>query len=361
MEVDSPTPLRSFSPGKASVLATGPVMRLTALWALVESGLGGILHAFHLPVTGVVVGGTAVILITLIAHFAQNSRSILRATLLVLMVKAMVSPHSPLGAYVAVAFQGVAGWAIYSLIPPSLAATSFFAIIALLESALQKLLMLTLFFGAPLWQAVDQWGKWVQESVFASPASVTLSLSQGLVIIYLGLHVVIALLIGWIAYRLPLTLARQQAAVEEMTSVAHEHSPVEKAPKPVIRHKDQRRKWLVGGILVALLVTIVAGETAWPVLTAGMYLLRTILIITVWYWLIAPPLMRLVQRWLLKQHSSYARELTTLLEWFPVFRQQVGQQYVMLAQEYQGWPLYRAWLLRVVVLALITDLPQSRA
>ena len=48
------------------------ISRLTALWALSEAGLGGILHALQSPFTGLFVGGFAIILISLIAYFADD-------------------------------------------------------------------------------------------------------------------------------------------------------------------------------------------------------------------------------------------------------------------------------------------------
>ena len=40
------------------------LFKLTALWAFVEVALGGMLHALRVPLTGVVVGGTAVAIIS---------------------------------------------------------------------------------------------------------------------------------------------------------------------------------------------------------------------------------------------------------------------------------------------------------
>ncbi|NJO01983.1 MAG: hypothetical protein HC880_10065 [Bacteroidia bacterium] len=40
------------------------IERLTALWALNEAGLGGLMHAVRTPFTGVVVGGLAIMLIS---------------------------------------------------------------------------------------------------------------------------------------------------------------------------------------------------------------------------------------------------------------------------------------------------------
>lgn len=52
------------------------IQRLTALWAFSESGLGGVVHALKIPFTGIMLGGFAVIIITLIAYFSEKSTSI---------------------------------------------------------------------------------------------------------------------------------------------------------------------------------------------------------------------------------------------------------------------------------------------
>jgi hypothetical protein len=44
--------------------------KLTALWALNESGLGGFLHVFNSPFSGLIVGGVSILLISLIAYYA---------------------------------------------------------------------------------------------------------------------------------------------------------------------------------------------------------------------------------------------------------------------------------------------------
>ncbi|MCK5088079.1 MAG: hypothetical protein KAQ90_11190, partial [Melioribacteraceae bacterium] len=68
------------------------VNRLTALWAFSEAALGGILHALKIPLTGLFVGGAAVIFISLIAYYSEKKHAILRATLLVVIVKFVVAP-----------------------------------------------------------------------------------------------------------------------------------------------------------------------------------------------------------------------------------------------------------------------------
>ena len=75
------------------------VERLTALWALNECGLGGFMHAFGSPFTGIIVGGFSVLLITLIAKHTDHIWSTLvKAISIVLLIKLSVSPHSPITA-----------------------------------------------------------------------------------------------------------------------------------------------------------------------------------------------------------------------------------------------------------------------
>lgn len=84
--------------------------RIIAIWGFSEAALGGILHALKIPLTGMFVGGAAVVLITLLAHFSQKKSIILNATVTVIIIKAVISPHSPLAAYFAVTLQGLLGF-----------------------------------------------------------------------------------------------------------------------------------------------------------------------------------------------------------------------------------------------------------
>ncbi len=139
----------------AALTAINPIGRITALWALSEAALGGLLHAIKIPFTGLFIGGSAVIFITLIAFFNSERGTILKATLIVMMVKAIVSPHSPINAYLAVAFQGIIGEMLFLLIPSKNIAALLLGFLSLLESALQKLLVITIVFGQNVWEAID--------------------------------------------------------------------------------------------------------------------------------------------------------------------------------------------------------------
>src|SRR5882762_4225935 len=93
------------------------IQRLTALWAFSESGLGGIMHALQIPFTGLVVGGMSVIMISFIAEISGHQyKEILKSALIVLIIKAMVSPYTPFPAYIAVSFQALSGYILFSFV-----------------------------------------------------------------------------------------------------------------------------------------------------------------------------------------------------------------------------------------------------
>ena len=181
------------------------VNRLTALWALNESGLGGILHAAKFPFTGIFVGGFAVILITLIARYSNFSfKAILKATAMVLMIKAAVSPHSPFPAYLAVSFQGLLGAIMFSISSNFKLTPIVFGGLALLESAIQKILLTVLFFGLSFWKSVDDF---VLNTIKLFQLPDDFSFSEWIAMSYVVFYLVIGLILGRFASKIPDLLA----------------------------------------------------------------------------------------------------------------------------------------------------------
>jgi len=132
---------------------------LTALWAFVESGLGGLMHALHIPLTGIVLGGFSVLIIGLLASLSERPlQEILSATSIVIIIKAMVNPTTPPMAYMAVTYQAVSGAFLFSLFAQHRIICILYAVMAMLESAAQKLLIISLFFGKTIWEGIDALG-----------------------------------------------------------------------------------------------------------------------------------------------------------------------------------------------------------
>ncbi len=174
--------------------------QLTALWAFVEVTLGGLLHAIRLPLTGLVVGGSAVAILCVMALKSEHVwKDIIRATGVVLVVKAGASPHSPIPAYLAVSFQGFAAALIFSIIRNYKVASVLFSIVAMMESSLQKLLTLVIMYGESLKDALDIFLGTIAKELGLNSSSNLSSLSgtAWLAIIYVSIYIVWGAVLGW--------------------------------------------------------------------------------------------------------------------------------------------------------------------
>ena len=175
---------------------TTAVQRLTALWALNECALGGLMHAFKLPFTGILVGGISVLLITLIALYSTNTwTTLLKALTIVLLIKAGVSPFTPITAYFAVSFQAFLGTLLYSLFSINRVTIVILCAITFLESALQKLIVLTIVFGQSLWEAVDVYMAWISKQLSFLPFTLN---SESLIYTFLGTYFLSGMLVGFL-------------------------------------------------------------------------------------------------------------------------------------------------------------------
>ncbi|PHN02296.1 hypothetical protein [Flavilitoribacter nigricans] len=325
--------------------------RLTALWALNEAGLGGLMHLFRSPFTGIFVGGGAVLLIALIGYLAKKPAvAIPRALLLVLIIKGMVSPHSPLPAYIAVTFQGLLGALLFSVLPSFRLAALLLGICALLEAALQKLLVLTLLFGMPLWESLDAFFDSVLQKFGVLETGSGVNSSLWIVGFYVGIYLICGILIGWLAGRLPDRVFAAAGRLELPKLTLHEDSPTSgKKRRPLWKRATFR--WIILSLLAVLAIYyFVPQSRAW--LQPLWLILRVFGIMAIWYFLLAPVLMRLLQRFLRKKASEYHAEVAAALDLLPAFRALARVAWEE-TREIPGWKRWQEFAVRIVTYALL--------
>ncbi len=289
--------------------------KLTALWALNESGLGGFLHVFNTPFTGLIVGGIAILLISLIAYYAENKwQAILKALVIVLIIKMAVSPYSPFGAYVAVSFQALFGAFLFSNFSWKGLSLMILGMVTFLESAVQKLLILTIVYGTELWEAINIYGTWVQKKMnFVSESSTT----SVLVTVYLLVYGIAGLLAGLFIRSIIKIISDRKEAVfylesDEVLST-NEKSKVSFKTKIIW-------VWLITVAVIVLAFSFFGGNMfGWQ--KAIYILLRSFLILMLWYLVLGPFLLKLVRKYLNKKESKYKEDITNAMDLFPYFRQ----------------------------------------
>ncbi|BAO76066.1 hypothetical protein [Winogradskyella sp. PG-2] len=288
--------------------------KLTALWALNESGLGGFLHVFNTPFTGLIVGGIAILLISLISYYAENKwQAILKALVIVLIIKMAVSPYSPFGAYVAVSFQAVFGAFLFSKFSWKGATIIVLGMVTFLESALQKLLILTIVYGTELWEAINLYGVWVQKKLnFMSETSTT----SFLVTLYLLVYGICGILAGIFIKNIIKIIANKK---ETDFYLDHEISTSKDEKKKVSFKTKVIWVWLITVAVIVLAFSFFGGNLfGWQ--KAIYILLRSFLILMLWYLVIGPFLLKMVRKYLNKKESQYKEDITNAMDLFPYFR-----------------------------------------
>jgi hypothetical protein len=323
------------------------LIRLTALWALNEAGLGGLMHLFKSPFTGIFVGGTAVLLISLIGYVAKKpGPAIMRALTVVLIIKAMASPHSPLTAYLAVAFQGVMGAVLFTVLPSFRLAALLLGPLALVESAIQKLLVMTLLFGTPLWKSLDAFLDSVLQKLGVLAEGAGAGAVYWIAGTYVGTYLFAGLLIGWLAGKLP---AEVSAAAQRLRPPGEAEQAL---PQPPRRKKRVWWKrplwWLLALVMIVSVVLPGAVEDYSPL----WIVVRVFGLIAIWYFLIGPVLMGLLQRFLKKRESAYHEEVSAALDLMPVFRH-LARTAWQETRDLKGWSRSKELVVRVVTYALL--------
>lgn len=287
--------------------------RLTALWALSEAALGGVLHAFHVPFTGLFINSAAVLFMVLIASASDRKGIILRATIIVLIVKGMVSPHTPFNAYIAVAFQGILGEYLLRYRKYLAVSAVLLGILTLLQSATQKIIVLTIVYGRTLWESIDIFGNFVIGQLpFISSGEVNLNISIWLISIYIGIHLFAGAGIGLFSVKIPAWIK------SELQNNPERYRLRDGEEKFQIKVKRKKKNWLQKPsnlVILILALAIVGSSYIFSEIseTQGFHALvmivRSVCIMSIWYVIIGPQLLKLYKKFIKSKRDTYAAEV----------------------------------------------------
>ena len=320
------------------------ILKITALWAFSESAFGGILHALTIPLRGLFISSAAVLFISLIALFSKSSKEILKATLIVVLIKALVSPHSPLAAYLAVSLQGVLGYLLFSSRKFYKLSALLLGLLVLFFSGMQKIIILTILFGNTLWESLDLFIEQVSSEIFKVNHP---DINYGYVLIaaYVLLHLIAGLFIGLYAGRLPERINHYKniipASIENITG--------EEIPR---KEKRKKRSWFLrptGFFIIVVSAGVIILSYLSPKLEENVttsvliMLVRSLVITLVWYMLLAPIATKLFQKFIAKRKSEYSKDLEIIISMFPKFKEIVNYCW-KLSKDKKGYKRIRYFL-----------------
>ncbi len=334
--------------------------RITAIWALSETTFGGLLHALHIPLTGIFVGGAAVIFITLIAYFSDQKYSIIKATIIVLILKGVVSPYTPLAAYFAVLLQGILGQILFANKKHISLSAFILSVTTLLVFGFQKVIILTIVFGKTFWQSIDAFTNFIVDQFhFNGQNSQAIHFSFILIAAYVLLHLFAGIFIGILAGRIPNWIT---ASINKndyyITDIKPENNSnlLFDTNKNSKRVRKRKRAVMFAVIAIATLILsyLIPGIKSNLFTDVAVMILRAIIITLIWYFYLAPLLINYSKRYLKKRQNRYTEEVEEIIALFPQLKNILFHCWNK-SSGHKGFQKYRLFLSYSLITMLFTN------
>lgn len=326
---------------------TSVTLRITALWAFSEAFLGGILHGLQIPFAGLVLAFVASVCITLIAIGNRQLGEIFKATLLVIAVKFILSPHTPPMAYVAVLIQGAVGELLFLNKKQVRPAAFILTLFSLLYSAFQHLLILTIIFGKGFWQALDIFLNKITQSFVKGAVHYSLYI----IIIYLACYLLAGIVGGLLNIKIIKSVQEGQQADALLQQINDLPTSDNFFTKENTGHPKKSFAFLFGGLMVLLL--IFSYLPFFSKSFSGSQLLelivRGVIIVLVWNYFITPLLRLQIQKWVARYKEKNGNALQQVIRLLPGIKIIVQQSW-QLSQQPTKWLRFKNFINNTVLL-----------
>ena len=252
----------------------------------------------------------------------------------------VVSPQSPITAYVAVAFQGIIGAILFEKVKNQNLASYLTAIFCLMETALQKLLVLLILFGTSFIKALDTF----IADIFQKLNLEVNSFSIWILWIYLSVYFVWAIYIGYICTSLPHEMQKRQLKFMELGYLESDLS-IDKKKKSV---------WLNATIIAVglALILVLAITFESDILMITFY--RTLIVVFLW-WVLSPLLKKAVFYFLNKKRMNYSSDFSSIFSMLPKMKNKVRPAYNMAKTDVKGIAIYKEFVFNMIALSLYSD------
>lgn len=312
---------------------------LILLWAFAESGIGGILHALKLPLTGIFVGGIAIICIALISYFTNNRLTILKALGVVLLVKFTVSPHSPWQAYVAVIFQAYLGYFLFKSNNHFKIKCLFLSIICMLESAVQRVLITVLIYGTNFMKAIDKAALALAQSLGLNDLP---SLVFSIFGLYIVVHIAVGIGLGWWLPNIPERLWHLELEVPDS------HVPLQK----VVRKKGFLT--ILSGFVILVVILFIIKLLVPEMLVSSLLFIffRSLLVSIGLIFFVGPFIKSLIMKYSVDKTNQNQILFREILNDVPDFTSKAISLVNFVNKEYSGFQKFKVYILGLLQLSL---------
>lgn len=288
--------------------------RITALWVICEAFAGGIMHGIKVPFSGMIVSSLAIFCIILLAKYIPSKTAILKATVIVAIFKLMLSPHSPPTAYIAVFFQGLMGQLLFLNRRFFTFSAILLAVLGLVESAIQRILVLVVLYGNDFWQAVNEFIKKVTGDKTISNYSFMLAAA------YIAIHAIVGIFVGYFAARIVQNSGHWKKQMPRYFIQEENYGSEPLITKTKKKRKKLKLVFLIVWILLLVFYIQSLLDPSAAILPKGKVLqifIRSALIIAAWYLFVAPLIMAGIRKALLAKQASNKADMNTTMQLLP--------------------------------------------
>ncbi|MCX7798426.1 MAG: hypothetical protein N2249_07365 [Melioribacter sp.] len=339
------------------------IKRFTALWAFSEAVFGGMLHIIKVPFSGLFLSGAATVFISLIGRYSENKKEILHSTLIVILVKAVVSPYSSFSSYFAVAIQGLMGYLLFNNIKNIKLASTLLGFFSETFSAIQKILVLTILFGFTLWEAIDSFTHFIFNQIGVERYFYPFSLSIFSIMFYIAIHMIAGIFIGSKVIKIPEWIESRTDIVYPLYSSMYYKKDAFK-----LNLKKKKKRWWKrpSGIIVisfSMLYMVLSffskelgPSKSFEIL---MMLIRSVIITVIWFSVISPFIEKKFSKFLEKNKFEHASEVNKIIVMFPSIKRLINYAWFM-SQGYLGIFRIIKFLSDTVALLLSVEIEEEK-
>ncbi|MEO6696119.1 MAG: hypothetical protein ABIY50_11900 [Ignavibacteria bacterium] len=307
------------------------VKNLTVLWAFSEGFLGGILNAVKIPFKGLLLGNISVTIIIFIAAFSKQTSDILKAGIITTTVKAVISPYYSLPAYVAVFFQTVTGALLFISKKFMMLSGVMLGVITSVLSSVQRIVVLTLLFGNAFWETVDKFAAYVYNE-FSGNKELPLNFkfSHWLIGAYILIHAIVGFIVGLYATRLAKKIISEnedrQIFLDEFSKKISDEEIESTRMTSKNRNKFFKTSriilyiFLITSLILSYVLKDNSGSNYFNSKSLWIMLLRSVIIMVLWFKVFAPLLGKLLRSKLMKSKNKYSSEIHYTLNALPLVK-----------------------------------------
>jgi MFS family permease len=193
----------------------------------------------------------------------------------------------------------------------------------MIESAVQRILVLIILYGTSFWNAVDQFlSKLTNQQGITN---YTMMIAAG----YILLHAVVGLLVGWFSANMATKSVKWPSNNYFIKETPEQNRSVNSQKSSSRKRLMKLSFFLIWVLLIIVYLQSISGigDPILPAHVSLQILFRSLLIVLTWYFLISPIVLAMMKRWLEKQKENNHRDIHQVMLILPSVKNLVSKSW----------------------------------